>query len=140
MPDASEYRQRLAALALRDGRFRPAALEFVGEAVSYTARRVQARAREHGRHISGQELLEGFRDLALERYGCLAAELLRDWGLHSSEDVGAVVFLMVNNGLLGASEEDSPADFAGGYTFAGAFQAPFRPSPRPARARLPKIA
>lgn len=140
MPDASEHRQRLIEVARKDGRFHPAALEFVGEAVGHTARLLQARVRDgHGKHITGRELLEGFRQLALERFGCLALEVLQDWGLRATEDVGAVVFLMVENGLLGASEEDSPADFAGGYAFIAAFGDPFRPGEAPARLRLPRI-
>lgn len=140
MDKDKEFRQRIAPIIAADPRYRPAAYEFVAEAVTHTARRHQAEAPKGSRHISGQKLLDGFRDLALERFGCLAANVLRDWGLARTEDVGCIVFHLVENGLLGASEKDSPADFADGFSFDDAFERPFRPETVPPAGDLPRIA
>lgn len=129
---------RLAQILAADPRYRPAAYAFVSEAVTFTT----ARHREEGqgrRHISGQELLAGFRELARQRFGVLALEVLQDWGLRRTEDVGNLVFNLVKHQVLGATEEDSPADFANGYDFATAFAPPVPPRADPA-VKLPKIA
>ena len=52
------------------------------------------------RHISGKELALACRDLALEKFGVMAALVLEHWGVHSSADLGDVV-----NDLLAISEE-----------------------------------
>jgi uncharacterized repeat protein (TIGR04138 family) len=129
---------RLAQILAADPRYRPAAYALVSEAVTFTT----AKHREAGqgrRHISGQELLAGFRELALQRFGVLTLDVLQDWGIRCTEDVGNLVFNMVHHQVLGATEEDSPADFAKGYDFAKAFAPPVPPRGDPA-AKLPKIA
>lgn len=129
---------RLARILAEDSRYRPAAYAFVSEAVTFTT----AKHREEGqgrRHISGQELLAGFRELALQRFGVLTLDVLQDWGLHRTEDVGNLVFNMVRHQVLGATDEDSPADFAAGFDFAKAFAPPVPPRSE-AAAKLPKIA
>lgn len=128
MSTHDKFQEGVEALAIADPRYAGAAYEFVRDAVTHTVKRQAAAAAGRRTHITGQQLLEGFRELALERFGCLAGEVLEDWGVRRTEDVGHLVFAMVGHGLLGANENDSPADFANGYDFGGAFDAPFRPS------------
>ena len=45
-----------------------------------------------------------------------ARDLLAEWGIRRSEDVGRIVFALVHQGLLRASPEDSPSDFDGLFT------------------------
>jgi uncharacterized repeat protein (TIGR04138 family) len=78
-------------------------------------------------HVTGQELLEGIRDLALNQFGPLAKTVFDHWGVKRCEDFGEIVFNMVEVGLLGKTEKDSRADFAGGYDFDEAFVKPFLP-------------
>jgi uncharacterized repeat protein (TIGR04138 family) len=79
------------------------------------------------RHVSAAELLEGIRVYALQEYGPMALTVLRQWGLNSTEDVGEVVFNLVESGKLGKTEVDRRLYFANGYDFAEAFAAPFQP-------------
>lgn len=74
------------------------------------------------RHVSGRELALGVRDLALERYGPMARSVLEHWGIHATEDVGSVVFAMVEQGILVKQDEDRPEDFARVYDFEDAFE------------------
>ena len=124
MKSGNEFEERVREIVADDPRFAVEAYVFVAEAVSYTTRRV-AREETDKRHISGQELLEGIRDLALKQFGPLTIDVLHEWGVRTTDDFGAVVFNLVNNGLLGASEDDSPEDFSGGYDFREAFTRPF---------------
>jgi uncharacterized repeat protein (TIGR04138 family) len=77
------------------------------------------------RHISGPELAEGVRDLALEKFGPMARTVLEHWGIHETGDVGDVVFALVETGVLIKQDEDTRADFEGVYHFDEAFRSPF---------------
>ena len=73
------------------------------------------------RHISGQELADGVRRLALERFGPIARTVLEYWGIHSTEDVGEAVFALVDMGILVKHTTDRPEDFADVFDFEDVF-------------------
>ena len=73
------------------------------------------------RHISGRELAEGVRDLALERFGPMARTVLEHWGIRTTDNVGDVVFALVEVGVLIKQDEDGPEDFHEVYSFDEAF-------------------
>lgn len=122
-PNAEELLQNILA---RDPRYAAEAYLFVRAGLDYTVRRL-----ETPRHVSGQELLAGIREFALAEFGPMTRTVLRGWGLQRTEDIGEIVFNMVETGLLGKTEKDSRADFAGGYDFEEAFCKPFRPAVAP---------
>ena len=77
------------------------------------------------RHISGRELAEGCRDLAIERWGLMARSVLEYWGIRSTRDLGAIVFALVECGVLIKQDGDSLDDFDDVYQFAQAFGADY---------------
>lgn len=77
---------------------------------------------EEPRHISGEELAHGVRDLALSQYGPMARTVLGHWGIHGTEDLGEIVFAMVECGVLIKQEEDRREDFQGLFDFEEAFE------------------
>ena len=74
------------------------------------------------RHITGRELAEGCRDLALDRYGLMARSVLEFWGIRSTRDLGEIVFALVDCGVLVKQDEDSLDDFDGVFCFMEAFE------------------
>lgn len=74
------------------------------------------------RHISGRELTEGCRDLAIERWGLMSRSVLEYWGIRSTRDLGAIVFALVECGVLVKQDEDSLEDFDDVFDFAEAFE------------------
>ena len=54
----------------------------------------------------------------------MAITLLEEWGIHNCQDFGDIVFNMVDVGWLAKTEQDSRADFQGGYDFQEAFRKP----------------
>lgn len=104
-------------IRLREPRFHERGYLFVLAALEYTQTR-----RAERRHVSGVELAEAVRDLAIEQFGVLAREVLEHWGIRRTEDVGDVVFAMVEHGLLAAQPGDSRDDFAHVYEFDAAFE------------------
>ena len=77
--------------------------------------------------IMPDPILTGRREYALKEYGPVAKRVLSEWGINECIDFGHIVFNLVNEGLLGKTDEDSIEDFSGGYDFTEAFLHPFRP-------------
>ncbi len=75
------------------------------------------------RHITGRELSEGCRELALEEYGPFARDVLEYWGIRSTEDFGELIFNLLDWGILTKTREDSKDDFINVFDFSEAFQA-----------------
>lgn len=117
-----------------DPRFAREAYTFVREALDYTQKKIAGQSPGKRRHVTGQELLEGIREYALESFGPMAHWVLTEWGVHQCADFGEIVFNMIDAGLLSKTESDQRSDFAGGYDFHKAFCEPFLPrSKRAAR-------
>ena len=136
-----DYDEVLDLILSRDRRYTREAYHFVREGLDFTQHKM---ARMSGakdlRHVSGQELTDGMRQYALETYGPMAKLLLNEWGIHSTDDFGEIVFNLVENNLLAKTEKDTREDFAGGFDFGEAFTAPFQPLAKPEKkpARSPK--
>lgn len=88
------------------GIYRLDAFRFVLAAVGYTQRQM-----DEPRHITGEELCRGFIDQAQEHFGPLGAPVLRHWGVKSTNDIGAIVFALIEQGVLGKNPEDTMKDF-----------------------------
>ena len=73
------------------------------------------------RHVSGEQLCNAMRDLALERWGRLAQPVLAKWNIHATIDLGHMVYLLVNNSFMRKTDEDSVEDFRDVYSFGDAF-------------------
>jgi uncharacterized repeat protein (TIGR04138 family) len=111
----------------KDTRYHRDAYLFVREALDFTQKLVIKENRGQVRHVTGQELLGGIRQWALQQFGPMAATVLEEWGVKNCRDFGEIVFNMVEIGLLAKTEKDSRDDFQNGYDFDEAFRKPFRP-------------
>lgn len=74
------------------------------------------------RHITGRELAEGARDLAIQRFGPMARTVLEHWGIEGTADFGQIVFALVECGVLIKQDEDSPQDFEALFDFEETFE------------------
>ena len=72
---------------------------------------------EMNRHVTGQQLCWAIRDVALERWGLMARSVLGRWGITSSEDVGAIIFALVENHWLQKQPTDTIEDFDNVFSF-----------------------
>ena len=104
-------------IRLREQRFDERAYLFVLAALEHCQAHLEER-----RHISGAELAQSCRDVALQRYGVTARLVLEHWGIRSTQDIGDIVFTLVDMGLLVSQPDDSRLDFADVYDFAHAFE------------------
>lgn len=73
-------------------------------------------------HVSGRELCEAARRLALRQFGFLARTVLESWGIRSTADLGDVVYSLIASGHLEKTPQDRRSDFKDVYDFETAFQ------------------
>jgi uncharacterized repeat protein (TIGR04138 family) len=114
--------QRLEEVVKRDPRFPYEAYEFVFDALKHTQNLLGKTPPDEddpegspAHHVSGRELLEGVRDLALREFGLMARTVFRMWGINATADFGDIVFNLVEAGLMSKTEHDDRADFADVY-------------------------
>jgi uncharacterized repeat protein (TIGR04138 family) len=121
------FEEALVKIRAKDPRYHRDAYLFVREALDYTQKTIGKDPRGRIRHVTGQELLAGIREFALQQFGPMSKTVLEEWGVHSSQDFGEIVFNMVEVEWLAKTDKDSRADFAHGYDFDEAFRQPFLP-------------
>ncbi len=121
------FDEALDRILAHDPRFARDAYHFLREALDFTQKLISKENRGVVRHVTGQELLDGLRQCALQQFGPMAVTVLEEWGVMSCKDFGDLVFNMVENGLLAKTEKDTRADFQNGYDFTEAFCKPFWP-------------
>ena len=117
-----------------DDRYTLEAYGFLKEALDFTMdkerKRMGKAVSKTQRHVTGQELLEGVREYALEQFGPMAYTVLTSWGLERCEDFGEIVFNLIEYGVFSKNEDDTKEDFAAIYDFEEAFLKPFQPDRR----------
>ncbi|HEY8310929.1 MAG TPA: Minf_1886 family protein [Gemmatimonadaceae bacterium] len=101
----------------RESRYEEGAYLFVLAALEYSQAQLQVR-----RHITGKELAIACRDMAIDRYGIMARMVLSRWGIASTDDIGSVVFTLVDLGFLASQPTDTREQFADVYDFFEAFE------------------
>jgi uncharacterized repeat protein (TIGR04138 family) len=131
---AMQFEQSVVSILKRDKRFDPHAYFFLKEALDFTLKRVAESNSGQQRHVSGPELLAGFRDCALEQFGPMASTLMGEWGVRKCQDVGDMVFHLIEEQVFGKQESDRREDFSEVFDFEESLVKPFVPK-RPDAAR-----
>jgi uncharacterized repeat protein (TIGR04138 family) len=106
----------MARIRARGGQYHERAYLFVLATIEFLQNRIEVR-----RHVSGPELAWACRDFAQQQFGLLAQGVLTHWGITRTEDIGRIVFTLVEVGLLVTQPGDTESDFEGVYQFADAF-------------------
>jgi uncharacterized repeat protein (TIGR04138 family) len=123
----TNFDPKLAPVVRDDPRYAYEAYEFVLHAITVTQRVMGKELREgepvgKRHHVSGPELLEGIRQLALAEFGMLAKTVFRAWGVHRTDDWGNIVFNLIQAELLNKTSEDRLDDFHAVYDFETALE------------------
>ena len=79
-----------------------------------------------GGHMSAEDIMDEFRETALDQFGPLAYRVLTEWGLKSCEDLGEMMFNLAEFHRVKRDENDSHEGFVGGYDFEEAFLGPYQ--------------
>jgi len=114
----------------RDPRYKLEAYQFVREALDYAHRVLgmgSGRPVPVGQepppeaHLTGQQLCDAIRQLAMDQFGYLAKTVLNNWGVHSTGDFGEIVYNLIEIKEMRKSDSDRREDFDDVYDFEEAF-------------------
>src|SRR5262249_34820215 len=114
----------LAEVVRQDTRYAYEAYEFVFYALHHTQKGLGREAPtppagnpagEPQHHVSGPELLDGIRDLALREFGRMARTVFRLWGIERTDDFGEIIFNLIDAGMMSKTADDAREDFHGVY-------------------------
>jgi uncharacterized repeat protein (TIGR04138 family) len=121
------FAEALESIIGNDPRYQRDAYVFLRDALDFTTKQQKKIKGISVRHVSGPQLLDGVRRYALKEYGPMVMTVFDNWGIHSCEDVGNIVFNLISAGVFGKTEDDSIEDFKDVYRFEEAFVKPFAP-------------
>jgi len=130
------FAEALDSIVASDPRYQRDAYVFLRDALDFTTKQQKKIKGLSVRHVTGPELLDGARQYALKEFGPMVMTVFDNWGIHSCEDIGNMVFNLIGAGIFGKTEEDSIEDFKNVYDFGEVFGKPFAPA-KPARAKPP---
>jgi uncharacterized repeat protein (TIGR04138 family) len=106
-----------ADIMAKDDRYNSRAYALLSEVIRFLG--------EGGKHMTGEDILAEFKELALDQYGPLTFSVLREWGVSRCEDIGEMMFNLVDSGRIRRDEDDNIESFAGGYDFKETFLGPY---------------
>ena len=121
----------LAAIVDEVGLYPMEAYLFVEQGLAHTVKHLHGEAdpdEQHprDRHVTGMDLCEGLRELALLQWGLLARTVLKRWNITSTVDFGRIVFALIEGGRMQKTDADSLDDFRNVYDFRTAFEGEYR--------------
>ncbi|MBF0387704.1 MAG: hypothetical protein HQL20_07595 [Candidatus Omnitrophica bacterium] len=116
-----QFYDKVEQVCEQDPRYKAGAYEFVMEALNYSQRRFKKE-----RHVTGDQLLSGIKELTVKKFGPLALNVLHHWGVKNTEDFGNIVFIMVQHQLLAKQQDDTLDSFRNGYNFEEVFHKGYR--------------
>jgi uncharacterized repeat protein (TIGR04138 family) len=129
MPPPHEPKPQTLEKSAEDvGLYPPPAFEFIEEGLRFTVQKIHGATVDPNvcRHVSGQQLCEGLRELALTKWGMLARTVLSRWNITSTLDFGRMVFAMIEEGQMQRTDEDTLDDFRNVYEFRKSFDSSYR--------------
>lgn len=109
-------RHDITEIVRRDRRYAYEAYEFIFDALSHTQQMLGKKPSENEKpgeqhHVSGAEILRGTVDLARREFGFMAKAVFHQWGIVRTDDVGELVFNMIEGNLLSKTDSDHRSDF-----------------------------
>ena len=90
----------------RDNRYKIGAYNFVLQGLDFYHTKTGEK-----RHFRGEELATGLLHFAHTQYGPLAHSLLSFWGIYTTNDLGYIVYNLIDIKLIRKQESDSLEDF-----------------------------
>src|SRR6476660_6371125 len=118
------FAEALDSIVASDPRYQRDAYVFLRDALDFTTKQQKKIKGVSVRHVTGPELLDGVRRYALKVFGPMVITVFDNWGIHSCEDVGNIVFNLIGAGVFGKTEEDSIEHFKNVYDFEEVFVKP----------------
>ena len=98
MDEESKFENALEVILEGGSPFPADAYRFVRDSLLATLREIRRKESGPDRHLSGPELLEGFRRCAIKDFGPMSKSVLDTWNISETGDVGKRVFNTIEPG------------------------------------------
>jgi len=121
------FEEAVNEIAKSDSRYNTAAYVHLKDGLDFTINRIKENEKGTTRHVDALELLEGIRDYSIEEYGPMAATLLTEWGINTCDDIGEMVYQLIDCGMFGKQESDTREAFANPFNLISSLEEPFIP-------------
>lgn len=113
-----EQQRSVEEILLANGHYPPEAFELVQRGLAWTVEKLARADKPEGeRHVTGQELCWGLRDMALHEFGHMARTVLGAMNIHKTDDFGKIVFYLIDHAMMQKRPEDRLEDFRNVYDF-----------------------
>jgi uncharacterized repeat protein (TIGR04138 family) len=122
------FQEMVERIVEKDPRYDKEAYDFLKEALEFTIKQQKRGHADPSVHVTAAELMDGFRQYALKEFGPMVMTVLEHWRVTSSEDVGNIVFNLIEAGVFGKTDSDRRQDFRAAIDFHAAFIAPYEAS------------
>lgn len=130
MQKHNRFEEAVRTICRSDKRFKMDGYHFLRDALEHTVETLRSDETEENRHVTGREMVQGVVELALKEYGSMALPVLTTWGVERDEDIGTMVFNLIDAGAFRKSDGDSPDDFRNVVNLKEELLKPFRPKKR----------
>lgn len=129
-------------LLKRDRRFKMESYRFINEALLY-AQNVLKLGRAapsesdapvepiEERHVTGQDLSRAVKEFALVQYGYMARPVLHELGINRTDDIGRIVYNLIEIGFMKKTASDRVEDFENVFDLAEELDRGFQFKGRP---------
>jgi uncharacterized repeat protein (TIGR04138 family) len=121
MNSNTSFQEKVEQLTEQHPAYAAEAYFFLREVLDFAIKSRKKKRRDPSPHVSAAELLEAFRLYALKEFGAMACTVFDYWGVKSCEDIGHLVFHLVEVGVFGKTDQDTIEAFRQGYRFEEAF-------------------
>ena len=112
----------LVELLKRDRHFKMESYRFINEALAYAQNVLKmghAAPSEptaevdaiQERHVSGQDLSRAVKEYAVDQFGFMARPVLAELGINKTDDIGRVVYNLIEIGFMRKTADDRLDDF-----------------------------
>ncbi len=106
-----ELQKSVNEILKNDHRYTEEAYYIINHSIQFSANYFDKPEFGQERHLTGKEICTGFTKLALEEFGAMASAVLKKWGIHTTLDIGHIVFNLIDAKVLHASHNDKLGDF-----------------------------
>ncbi|MEO0076385.1 MAG: Minf_1886 family protein [candidate division WOR-3 bacterium] len=115
----------------RDNRYKIHAYSFILASLE-VARQITKKPK----HVTALELLEGVKVLAQKEFGIMAKTVLECCGIKTTDDIGEIVFNLIEADILSKTEEDKKEDFHNIFNFDEVFIKEYQFSVLPSKDKI----
>ncbi len=110
-----EAEKRFRNLLKKYDDYEPEAYQLIYETLDYTFKYITKS--KNNKHVTAQELLEGFRLYSINKFGLLAKVVMDKLRIRNTNDIGKIVFYLIDYELLGKQKSDKQKDYNNVYDF-----------------------